>query len=399
MNILILYAKDKQEIFNRKSALGSYINCLANLLEDESYNVYLNGVRNNAESIRQVNVSSTGEEGTGKSRLMGLLKWLPSFIKHGLRDFLHFRKLGKFKDELLSSGVKYDSILEFYTLGSDLGLELAERDGSNYTITYDGPIIEEYQFFNGRSPLFLKRVKKRELGSLNRADNIVAYSEPMKSFLGNLGVNTEKVKIHQNVDFTRFDRLEEEKTIPEEGIKMCFIGSFLKWHQVDLLVDVFSSLVTTETIKNIELFLVGDGIERPVIEEKVNGLDEEISSKIHFTGFLDGEELYELKKSVHIGIMPGSNWYGAPNKIFEYGAMKLAVVAPDTPTIVDLFNEKEVSFFKWKSSDDLHKVLLDLIKDQNKIASMSNALNMKIGKKYTEENTKHFYQSLLYNRG
>ncbi len=239
-------------------------------------------------------------------------------------------------------------------------------------------------------------IRKNEVDSLAFADKIVVYSDAVKDYL--LKISDNRIKEHQfvyfqNVDFTRFDVLNNEKSFDCPQINICFIGSFLKWHQVDFLIEAFKKII--ESGIQAKLFLVGDGMERMNIQNQVESLTEEIKSQIEFTGYLDGESLYNLKKEMHIGVMPGSNWYGAPSKIFEYGAMKMAVVAPNTPTISFLFNQDEVQLFERRNQKDFTDKLLDLVKDRNKIKTFSDVLNQKIVATYNLENSKKFYKNLF----
>ncbi len=387
MKLLILYTKNAKEVFNRKSAIGSYINCLGSILNANGIDVFLNGQP--LSNPLNLALETTNPSKNIANRIKTLV---PSFIKRFIRDRKHLISVDAFKNELLGSKISYDAILEFYNLGSDVGFAISNQQNIPLYITYDGPIIEEYTFFNNAKPFFLKQIMEREKTSLIHANKIVVYSNPMRTFVENIS-NNRSIYIHQNVDFTRFDQLSECKTFDSDEINICFIGSFLKWHQVDFLVNAFDFLLKNGIRAN--LFLVGDGVERKAIEQHVSYLNNEVKSKIHFTGFLDGEELYNLKRNMHLGIMPGSNWYGAPNKIFEYGAMKLAVVAPKTPTIEDLFSSNEVCFFEWKNQLSLNSALLNLCQNKNLIEKYSKILNNKIIDKYSEENTKLFYSNLL----
>ena len=42
-----------------------------------------------------------------------------------------------------------------------------------------------------------------------------------------------------------------------------------------------------------------------------------------------------------IAVMPSSNWYGSPIKIFEYGAMGRAVIGPDVPPVREVMSDGE----------------------------------------------------------
>ncbi|MFK8037013.1 MAG: glycosyltransferase family 4 protein [Crocinitomicaceae bacterium] len=387
MKLLILYTKDRNEVFNRKSAIGSYIHCLSNILQSEGYTVFLNG-----DSLDSINKIETERLPTNAKKVIA--RFLPSFLKRALRDRMVLKNANNIATELLDSEARYDAILEFYNLGSDVGVRLAKSQNIPLYIVYDGPIIEEYMFFNnGAKPIFLKEFTSREKTALMESRKTVVYSNPMKSYVENITGNASNLSLHQNVDFSRFDILEGEKNSPSSIINICFIGSFLKWHQVDILVNTCCSLIKEGY--SIELYLVGDGMEKASIEAEVNLLDESTKSKIHFTGFLDGTALYDLKKKMHVGIMPGSNWYGAPNKIFEYGAMNMAVIAPDTPTICDLFSNNEIVFFKWKNSESFKMALKELISKPELIEKMALKLQHFVLDTYSAKETKKYYTNLL----
>ena len=388
MKLLILYTKNRQEIFNKKSALGSYINYLGNLLENNGFEVFLNG-----ERLTEIKYQ-THQVNNSHSKLSFIKKIIPKKLKRYIREKKHLKDLDVFYDELKNKPQKYDAILEYYNLGSNIGLKLSKSQNIPYYIFYDGPILDEYQFFNHAKPFFFKEVIKREKESFKHAKKIVAQSNPMKDYIVNhICECSDKIVIHQNVDYTKFDILEGEKVFNTDVLNIGFIGSFLPWHQVDLLVNAFAFIIKKGVKAN--LYLIGDGMERKSVENYCNTLPNEIKDKITFTGFVTEKELYQLKSKIDIGVMSGSNWYGAPLKIFEYGAMKMACIAPDTPTIKDLFPNNEVVFFEWKNQVSLNDKLLNLCQDIEKIKYNSKILNQKVLNKYSSQNTINFYKTLI----
>ena len=98
---------------------------------------------------------------------------------------------------------------------------------------------------------------------------------------------------------------------------------------------------------------------------------------------------------MHIGIMPGSNWYGAPNKLFEYGAMKMAVIAPSTPTITYLFSQDDMIFFELNDALSFNTALRSLFTDRKKTETLSTQFHTKIRNNYSAEKTQHFYRHIL----
>ena len=61
---------------------------------------------------------------------------------------------------------------------------------------------------------------------------------------------------------------------------------------------------------------------------------------VDLPGFVSEEELQEYKRMFTIAIMPGSNWYGSPLKLFEYAFAQIPFIAPSTPTVRSIFKEE-----------------------------------------------------------
>lgn len=380
--ILIVYAKSTDEIFNRQSALGSYIHCLAGILFKNGYGVKINDIEFDAIPEQQTKSVVAMRPSTFK-------KFLPAFIKEFVKDKRMYSWLESLYTNI-DNGKPFDEILEFYTYGSDIGYKLSKKYKKSLVLVYDNPVLEEHAFFHPGQLFFKKRARTVEQLSLLQASSIVVYSDAVKGFLTKKFNRQLPCFIHQNVDYTRFEYVEN-KTIDGE-INIGFIGSFLKWHRVDLLLKAFTTLKNEG--HNVKLFLLGNGMDFEYIKQLVK--ENKYAASVEMPGFMDGQQLLNYKKKLHIGVMPGSNWYGAPNKIFEYGAAKMAVVAPDTPTIKSLFDHgKELLLFKQDDEKDLTAKLRFYINDLELLKKHAESLQVKIKKKYSESITFDFYHKLL----
>ncbi|MGZ6523344.1 MAG: glycosyltransferase family 4 protein, partial [Bacteroidia bacterium] len=257
-------------------------------------------------------------------------------------------------------------------------------------IVYDSPVLEAHEFFHQKQIVFKSEIERREKKSILQASGIVVYSNAVKEYLNKKYAKELPVFIHQNVDYSRFEYIENKT--PGKTINIGFIGSFLKWHRVDLLINAFARL--KDEGKNVKLFLLGSGMEFDKMKDAVE--KNKYASAIEMPGFMDGAQLFEYKKQFDIGVMPGSNWYGAPNKIFEYGAAKIAVVAPDTPTIKDLFEDgKDLLFFKQDDENDLFLKLKKYVDDIDLMNKCAATLQLKISRNYSENITFEFYNYLI----
>jgi glycosyltransferase involved in cell wall biosynthesis len=378
-NILLIYAKNSLELLNRQSALGSYIFCLCDLLEKDGMSVSING-----KPFKELRNTVLKRSPAGVSAVSAFMKWIPKWLKDILKDMLVFKNVEYVLEKIGTNG-DYDCILEFYNYGSDAGLKTADRLNIPLVVVYDAPVLEEHIFFHGEKLFFKKKILTRELKTLKKATSVVVYSNAVKKYINHLAGKNLNAFIHQNVDFTRFHFLD--KQFDDTEIKIGFIGSFLKWHRIDLLVHAFNKL--KEKGYAVKLYLIGYGMEFDQLQALVN--TSLYKKDIVMTGFLDGEQLLEWKKQLHIGVMPGSNWYGAPNKIFEYGAAQMAVVAPGTPTIADLFKDKEeILLFRQDDAADLFQKLESVCTDRKLTETLAKKLQNKIRVTYSEKNTLAF---------
>lgn len=394
--VQVLYNSGIKDVTNRKSALGSYIYTLSALLST-AYDVHINHHFFTEHS--KLPVAGDIKTGVAKPqqpvKASFLKKYFPTFLKLLLKDF--FSILKSLKTCAKSYSAKANVYIEFYSYLSLTGFIISKIREKPLILIYDGPVEEEYAFFNGAKPPLSLLVHCFQSLTLKGAQNIVVYSESVAKYLTNrFGINRSKIVIHQNVDFSRFDIIKRDYSkIKKDGtINLGFIGSFLKWHRVDLLIDAFISL--KEEGYNIKLYLIGHGMEYESIKGKVE--ESKFRNDVVLTGFLDGEKLRHYKQMIQIGIMPSSNWYGAPAKIFEYGAAGMGVIAPRTPTIADLFsnfNKEEVLLFK---NYDLHELLSSIrtcLDDRDLLIKLSSNLHDKIIRDYNETNTFDFYNSLI----
>jgi glycosyltransferase involved in cell wall biosynthesis len=145
------------------------------------------------------------------------------------------------------------------------------------------------------------------------------------------GVPSERVRVTPNaVEADRFDpdRVSGAAVRARCGLEgttvIGFAGSFAKWHGPDLLVRAFE--VLARDYPELRLLLVGDGARRGVTEALVDEL--KIRDRVVFTGRIPHAEIPEHIAAMDIGVMPSSNVFGSPMKVFEYMAMGVPPVAP-----------------------------------------------------------------------
>ena len=265
-------------------------------------------------------------------------------VTHQLKSLTHFKN---------KPGVIYQRM----SFGNCSGVELSRK--------WKGPLILEYNGSEvwvssnwGRKPKFKSLALLSEKINLKHAHLIVTVSEVLADELIERGVSPEKIVCYSNgVDASVFDPErfnENEKRNLRESLGLSlndkvftFVGTFGKWHGVDVLARAIVGLVDTHRVvvdrHHLKFLLVGDGIEMPFVKEMVDR--KPYSHYVRFTGLIPQEEtpLYLFSSDVllspHVPNPDGSRFFGSPIKIFEYMAMEKPIIASDLEQLSDLFKD------------------------------------------------------------
>ncbi|MBT8195122.1 MAG: glycosyltransferase family 4 protein [Bacteroidia bacterium] len=373
--ILIAVGNAHFKFNNTHSAVASYLNTFKNHLERQDYNVVLSdSVSEKASSTSNTNSTSN------KSSLKSLAKKVvPRFIRK-VADKKSIKQIDALTSELLEK-IKPDFVIEFLDYYSQIAFAFKEKYNIPYLLIYDAPIQQKYIDIHGHTSGLNNVLKKRESDSISNADHIICYSKPVWDYVQKHFSTNVHHEILPTIVWERM--VEKESELEDEIISIGFIGSFLKWHYVDVLARVFNQLADKHA--NIELVLIGYGLEWENIKTQIDGYKHK--DRIKMTGFVDDTEMQGLKNKMDIGVMAGSNWYGSPLKIFEYAKLNIPVIGPDSPTVLDLFEaEKELLVVDSNSSEtSLYNHLESLIINPNLRKQLAGALRTKVDTAYSKK--------------
>ncbi len=169
--------------------------------------------------------------------------------------------------------------------------------------------------------------------------------------------------------------------IARDDIVIGFIGSFLPWHGVPLLLSSFERLL--KRYSQLHLMLVGQ--KNAMVEElQAQANDAGFGDKVLFTGHIPWREMPEILAAFDIAVMPNSNWYGSPLKLFEYMAMAKAIAMVDTPPITEVFrHETDGLLFPPDDPDALTDALSRLIESETLRTRYGNNAHQRLCAHYT----------------
>lgn len=268
----------------------------------------------------------------------------------------------------------YSFIYERYAIFSIVGLLFSRK--------LKCPLVLEINY-TSRSPLVRSRSRffqplatKVDNWLFNKADAFAVVSSELKlELINEFGVNENRISVIPNAcDPARFCPKEWKR----KNGSICnigFIGGFYPWHGVSLLLDA-AHLMIKEGMK-VHFLLVGDGPELDGICSKINSLG--IERFFTLTGRIAHMDIPEYLDKFDIGVMPDSNMYGSPMKLFEYMAASIPYVAADYPPIVEITNGQGV-LFKKNTAKSLRNALEKLVRD----AELRKQLGMR-GRYFVEQ--------------
>jgi len=224
-----------------------------------------------------------------------------------------------------------DFIYERYSLWAVAGLFVARELSIPLVLEVNSPLAYEQQHY--RSGLTCPPLARGVEGAIwRKADLIIAVSESLRSHMLRAGVESERVRVLPNAVNGRLFHADLDGIPVRERFKLKdrfvvgFVGSFKRWHGVDLLLAAFRDL--HQKGASSHLLLVGDGPLRLQYEEEVQKAG--LAQAVTFAGAVSHQDVPGYLAAMDVAVAPYpalEDFYYSPLKLFEYMAAGRAVVA------------------------------------------------------------------------
>ncbi|HSQ61193.1 MAG TPA: glycosyltransferase family 4 protein [Acidobacteriota bacterium] len=257
------------------------------------------------------------------------------------------------------------------------------------------PLVLEANYTSS-TPLF--RERSRLLAPLARAFErrvfrsarlVAAVSSYLRDRIVEAGLPADRVLLLPNAaDPERFHpdpdgRAAVRKRLGLDGTKVVgFSGAFFPWHGVEMIVEVLPRVLAR--VPNAAVLLLGDGPQRAALVEtaRANGL----LDRVHLAGWIGHDALPAHLAAFDVAVMPDSNEYGSPMKIFEYMAMGVPVVAPRLGPLQDGILDGETGrLVTPRDRAALGEALADLLADDALRARMGARAAEHVARNHTWE--------------
>ena len=234
-------------------------------------------------------------------------------------------------------------IYERYSLFLFATVWLARRHGIPVILeTNDSALVERVR------PLWLKSLARRIEGwCLRRSTGLVFISSYFRQQAeAAYGDVAPSVVSPNAADLARFDpaRHDRKRLRAERGVAgrvVCgYVGAFVHWHGVNGFVEAVAARLAEAP--ELVLVLVGDGRSLPEVRALVQAHG--LAERILLPGRVPHNEIPAWIACMDYAVLPDSNHYGSPVKLFEFMAMGVAMVAPDYAPVAEVVSDGQTGW-------------------------------------------------------
>lgn len=323
-----------------------------------------------------------GRVGPNAGLLSKIKKSAPPFVFELLQigyNLVTYRKMARAID-----ATKPDFVYERYALYNFGAILAAKRRGVKVILEVNTAYASAWaKYFKVYFQGFATRIEDY---IFSRADAIITVTKELREKLRDGGVACRIEVMHNGVDLKAFNpgvsspALKKELGLEGASCVVGFVGTLNKWHGIDLLMDAIPAVVNKDP--GVRFLVVGEGLMKEEFQGfvKTKGLDK----FVRFAGRRPHREIPGLVGVMDIGLMPNSNDYGSPMKIFEYMAMGKVTVAPSIPTIREIIDSpKEGVLFKPGDLSGFTDALLMLSSDEAMRRRIGEAAYKKVSENFT----------------
>ena len=329
------------------------------------------------------------------SGLKGFIKKIiPRYVWVTLKDFrlmMHDKRAAK---RLEAAIIKYqpDLVYERSEYLQDASVTVVKKYKVKHYIEVNSPFVQEMKHLEGSS-LWTSLGHFKEKRKYKSADIVWVVSSALKEFLVNrYQIECSKIIISPN----RINKEEFERIMPlpfdiktsQKQVVIGFVGSILPHHDVEDLIEAFGIVRR----KNTEalLCIVGGGSLLDSLKQKVK--EQQLTECVRFIGKVPHQQVPSYIQQMDICVMPGSNWYGSPIKIFEYGILGKAVIAPNNGPVNDVMEDLNDGILIDKGAEAIANAIIQLIENPDLRQSIGQHFKSKIEAEYQWE---HAAQMIL----
>jgi len=177
-------------------------------------------------------------------------------------------------------------------------------------------------------PLFTALARWSDRFLFGRARLIVTVSPHLKRRVQEYGIPEDRILVLPNAvseEDLAIPPIPPVPSSPHGTFTLGFTGWLVEWHRLDFLIEALA----VPEFASVLLVIIGEGPLRPALETQARALN----VKLHFTGPLPHSAIPAALRAMDACVVPHSNNYRSPIKLFEFMAQERPLLAPRTEPI------------------------------------------------------------------
>ena len=216
------------------------------------------------------------------------------------------------------------------------------------------------------------------------ADRIITVVDEMKERISRLGIPEGKIFVLENTpEINTPYELKYERD--ERFFTLIYIGGISFHRGLQYIIDGMSLLVPDLPVR---LWIAGDGKYSHILKDQVRKLS--LQKFVEFFGMVSKEKTEDLMKKADLGLIPHirseQSDNSSPNKLFEYMAAGLPVLASDCISVKRVIAETEIGrTYIFDSPTDFKHVLKKLYDEKRESVIFASNGTKAIREKYNWE--------------
>jgi glycosyltransferase involved in cell wall biosynthesis len=222
-------------------------------------------------------------------------------------------------------------------------------------------------------PLFFKKFAAWiEKVTFKHAQGLVFVSDRLREIILSAypSINTANIvspnASDKNIFFFDEDKkLACKKNLSLESKTVCgFIGCFAVWHGVHHFMEKMAPKLKQNP--NLVLLLIGDGETLAAVKNIV--AQHNLHEQVILTGNVPHGDIIQYVRAMDFSVLPSSNEYGSPMKMFELMGTGVPLVAADYPPVVEIMEDgKDGWLFPQGNFDACIELLIEIHDKPEKI--------------------------------
>ena len=319
------------------------------------------------------------------SRKNVLKSLIPRLIWETLKDvkLIQLDRANKRQLSQIVAQVNPDIIYERSHYGMVSGIAVAKAHRIHHILEVNSPNVEERIKLSGRSLLSL-RASKKDRWAFANSNHVLTVSTHLAEHLEithiaqKWSTTPNAIRPDQQKE-SALDLHRSDLHLDDAAVVLGFVGSIFPWHGVDLIIKAVAHLRLKG--RNVQAIIIGDGTIRKELEALADSFH--LTDEIRFIGSVAQRDTFAYTELCDILIMPKSNAYGSPVKIFEYGLSQKPCIVPNTLPVTEVFEHGRDGWVVDSTSDAIVSAIESIIDSPEKEEKCAKHWHNKVISKHT----------------